>query len=90
MNKYYLGIDLGSTTSKAVIINEKDEWLLKPQFDKIYAVNNKFIRAKKGNLFSFIEVANFKISSEYYDYVTDYVNGIAAVWEYSVHYCCFF
>lgn len=25
MNKYYLGIDLGSTTSKAVIINEKDE-----------------------------------------------------------------
>jgi benzoyl-CoA reductase subunit A len=25
INKYYLGIDLGSTTSKAVIINEKDE-----------------------------------------------------------------
>ena len=25
MEKYYLGIDLGSTTSKAVIINEKDE-----------------------------------------------------------------
>jgi benzoyl-CoA reductase subunit A len=25
MQKYYLGIDLGSTTSKAVIINEKDE-----------------------------------------------------------------
>lgn len=25
MNKYYLGIDLGSTTSKAVIINERDE-----------------------------------------------------------------
>ncbi|MBI2259385.1 MAG: benzoyl-CoA reductase subunit A [Flavobacteriia bacterium] len=25
MNKYYLGIDLGSTTSKAVIINESDE-----------------------------------------------------------------
>ncbi len=25
MNKYYLGIDLGSTTSKAVIINQKDE-----------------------------------------------------------------
>jgi benzoyl-CoA reductase subunit A len=25
MNKYYLGIDLGSTTSKAVIINEHDE-----------------------------------------------------------------
>lgn len=25
MGKYYLGIDLGSTTSKAVIINEKDE-----------------------------------------------------------------
>lgn len=25
MDKYYLGIDLGSTTSKAVIINEKDE-----------------------------------------------------------------
>jgi benzoyl-CoA reductase subunit A len=25
MKKYYLGIDLGSTTSKAVIINEKDE-----------------------------------------------------------------
>jgi benzoyl-CoA reductase subunit A len=25
MSKYYLGIDLGSTTSKAVIINEKDE-----------------------------------------------------------------
>ncbi|MBW8050895.1 MAG: benzoyl-CoA reductase subunit A [Cytophagales bacterium] len=25
MNKYYLGIDLGSTTCKAVIINEKDE-----------------------------------------------------------------
>ena len=25
MNKYYLGVDLGSTTSKAVIINEKDE-----------------------------------------------------------------
>ncbi len=25
MNKYYLGIDLGSTTSKAVIINEEDE-----------------------------------------------------------------
>lgn len=25
MNKYYLGIDLGSTTSKAVIINENDE-----------------------------------------------------------------
>jgi benzoyl-CoA reductase subunit A len=25
MHKYYLGIDLGSTTSKAVIINEKDE-----------------------------------------------------------------
>ncbi len=25
MNRYYLGIDLGSTTSKAVIINEKDE-----------------------------------------------------------------
>lgn len=25
MNKYYLGIDLGSTTSKAVIINDKDE-----------------------------------------------------------------
>ena len=25
MNKYYLGIDLGSTTSKAVIINEQDE-----------------------------------------------------------------
>lgn len=27
MNKFYLGIDLGSTTSKAVIINEKDEIL---------------------------------------------------------------
>ncbi len=27
MKKYYLGIDLGSTTSKAVIINEKDEIL---------------------------------------------------------------
>lgn len=25
MNKYYLGIDLGSTTSKAVIINDQDE-----------------------------------------------------------------
>ncbi len=25
MSKYYLGVDLGSTTSKAVIINEKDE-----------------------------------------------------------------
>jgi benzoyl-CoA reductase subunit A len=25
MNKYYIGIDLGSTTSKAVIINENDE-----------------------------------------------------------------
>lgn len=25
MKKYYLGIDLGSTTSKAVIINEQDE-----------------------------------------------------------------
>src|ERR1017187_4932622 len=25
MNKYYIGIDLGSTTSKAVIINEADE-----------------------------------------------------------------
>lgn len=25
MGKYYLGVDLGSTTSKAVIINEKDE-----------------------------------------------------------------
>src|ERR1035437_6533058 len=25
MDKYYLGVDLGSTTSKAVIINEKDE-----------------------------------------------------------------
>ncbi|MBI3141233.1 MAG: benzoyl-CoA reductase subunit A [Bacteroidetes bacterium] len=25
MNKYYLGIDLGSTTSKAVIVNESDE-----------------------------------------------------------------
>ncbi len=25
MNKYYLGVDLGSTTSKAVIINAKDE-----------------------------------------------------------------
>lgn len=25
MSKYYLGIDLGSTTSKAIIINEKDE-----------------------------------------------------------------
>ena len=25
MNKYYLGVDLGSTTSKAVIINEADE-----------------------------------------------------------------
>jgi len=25
MNKYYLGVDLGSTTSKAVIINENDE-----------------------------------------------------------------
>ncbi|MBI4944867.1 MAG: benzoyl-CoA reductase subunit A [Bacteroidetes bacterium] len=25
MNKYYLGVDLGSTTSKAVIINEDDE-----------------------------------------------------------------
>ena len=25
MNKYYLGVDLGSTTSKAIIINEKDE-----------------------------------------------------------------
>ncbi len=25
MHKYYLGVDLGSTTSKAVIINEKDE-----------------------------------------------------------------
>ncbi len=25
MNKYYLGVDLGSTTSKAVIINEHDE-----------------------------------------------------------------
>ena len=24
MKKYYLGIDLGSTTSKAVIINEND------------------------------------------------------------------
>jgi benzoyl-CoA reductase subunit A len=24
MNKYYLGVDLGSTTSKAIIINEKD------------------------------------------------------------------
>lgn len=25
MNKYYLGVDLGSTTSKAIIVNEKDE-----------------------------------------------------------------
>ncbi len=25
MNKYYLGVDLGSTTSKAIIINENDE-----------------------------------------------------------------
>ena len=25
MNKYYLGVDLGSTTCKAIIINEKDE-----------------------------------------------------------------
>lgn len=25
MNKYYLGVDLGSTTSKAVIINDNDE-----------------------------------------------------------------
>ena len=25
MSKYYLGVDLGSTTSKAVIINEQDE-----------------------------------------------------------------
>ena len=25
MHKYYLGVDLGSTTSKAIIINEKDE-----------------------------------------------------------------
>jgi benzoyl-CoA reductase subunit A len=25
MNKYYLGVDLGSTTSKAVIINDRDE-----------------------------------------------------------------
>src|SRR4030065_1687010 len=25
MNKYYLGVDLGSTTTKAVIINEEDE-----------------------------------------------------------------
>ncbi|MFQ5335112.1 MAG: hypothetical protein ACE5DN_03455, partial [Flavobacteriales bacterium] len=25
MDKYYLGIDLGSTTSKAIIINEEDE-----------------------------------------------------------------
>ena len=25
MNKYYLGVDLGSTTSKAVIINDQDE-----------------------------------------------------------------
>ena len=25
MNKYYLGVDLGSTTSKEVIINEDDE-----------------------------------------------------------------
>ena len=25
MKKYFLGIDLGSTTSKAVIINDKDE-----------------------------------------------------------------
>src|ERR1035437_4999702 len=25
MNKYYLGVDLGSTTSKAVIINQDDE-----------------------------------------------------------------
>src|ERR1035437_4781806 len=25
MNKYYLGVDLGSTTSKAVIINQNDE-----------------------------------------------------------------
>lgn len=25
MSKYYLGIDLGSTTSKAIIVNEKDE-----------------------------------------------------------------
>jgi benzoyl-CoA reductase subunit A len=25
MNKYYLGVDLGSTTSKAIIINEEDE-----------------------------------------------------------------
>src|ERR1039457_858343 len=25
MSKYFLGVDLGSTTSKAVIINEKDE-----------------------------------------------------------------
>lgn len=61
------------------IINEKDEWLLKPQFDKIYAGKNKFIRAKKGNLYTFVEVGNFKISSDYYDYATDYVNGIAAV-----------
>src|SRR5579863_149417 len=25
MNKYYLGIDLGSTTSKAIIVNQDDE-----------------------------------------------------------------
>jgi len=25
MNKYYLGVDLGSTTSKAIIINDNDE-----------------------------------------------------------------
>ncbi|QQS72663.1 MAG: hypothetical protein IPP95_00045 [Flavobacteriales bacterium] len=25
MSKYYLGVDLGSTTSKAIIINDKDE-----------------------------------------------------------------
>lgn len=61
------------------IINKQGEWLIKPQFDKIYPGKNKLIRAKKDNLYTFIEADNFNGKSNYYDYATDYVNGIAAV-----------
>jgi benzoyl-CoA reductase subunit A len=81
MNKYYLGIDLGSTTSKAVIINEQDEiigrgitntranYSVAADIAKIEAINNARFSVLKKNLARDIE-----LKPQYRKYLSDLEN----------------
>jgi len=78
MNKYYLGVDLGSTTSKAVIINEADEiigrgitntranYSVAAQIARDEAIYNARFSVLKKKL-----EAEMKVRPEYHKYITD-------------------